>query len=271
VRIILFTTFFLIAAASLLTSCSGSGGYSNTAFDYHYDKASIAGNPIKKIAFAPVSLGVPVRNMLRKGELRTKAMIKQYLQDHGYELIPNHHFENAWKQAIRTYGEVYDPSTGQLDMDAWRAAMVTTGKYLKENTDADAIVFADLFEHEVQHSPGMKHYARWYGVTRKPSLQGAGDGVPSSFDWSQAVKAASLMVTIYDVESMQRIFASRGGIDTLYGIDLKKSNPTFVRRKKLLKNNDFIEEGIQLAFHPFIPMEDYPEKEELDQEQEQEQ
>lgn len=257
-RIILITATFLIVQIGLLTACSSSGGFSNTAFNYHFDEAAVAQRPIKKVAFAPVNLGKPVRSILRKGELRTKAMVKQYLQANGFELIPNHHFENAWKQAIRSYGEVYDPTTGQLDVDAWRAAMANTGAYLREHTDADAIIFADLFEHEVQHSNSMKHLARWYGVSRKPSLQGAGGGVPGGFDWSQPVKAASLMVTVFDVKTMQRIFTSRGGIDTLYGIDTKRANPTYVRRKKLLKNEDFIREGIQLAFHPLIPMEDYP-------------
>ena len=250
----------LLVITLFLAACSSSGGYNPTAFDYHYDEATLTSAPIKKVAFAPVTLGKPVRNILRKGEARTKAMAKQYLKDHGYELIPEHHFENAWKQAIRNYGKVYDPSTGQIDMEAWRAAMVTTGEYLRNNTDADAIVFVDLFEHDVQHGSGLKHNARWYGVTRKPSLQGAGSGVPTTFDWSQTIKAASVMVTIFEVNTMKRVFASRGGIDTLYAIDTKRSDPVFVRRKKLLKNNDFIEEGVQLAFHPFITMKKYPGK-----------
>ncbi|MBL4827088.1 MAG: hypothetical protein JKY66_05140 [Spongiibacteraceae bacterium] len=265
-RIILSALVFLIASSVLLSACGTVGnGYNPTVFDYHFDEEALKEKSVKKVAFAPVSLGKPVRAILRKGELRTKAMVKRYLTDHNYELIPTHHFENAWKQAIRSYGEVYDPSTGQIDMDAWRAAMVTTGKYLRENTDADIIVFADLLEHEVQHSASMKHYARWYGVTRKPSLQGAGDGVPLGFEWSQSIKAASLIVTIYDVKTMERLFSSRGGIDTLYAIDIKRANPTFVRRKKLLKNSGFIQEGIQLAFHPFITMEDYPKKQKEDE------
>ncbi len=258
-RIILFVGVALIL--STITSCSSSGGYNPTVFDYGYDQERIASKPIKKVILAPVSMGAPAPSYLQKRERKVKAMVKNYLESNGYQILPNYHFENAWKQASRTYGNVYDPSTGKIDVNAWRGAMITTGEILREQTEADAIIFADLFEHDVQHSNSMKHYARWYGVTRKPALQGAGSGVPIDFDWSQRIKAASLMVTIYDI-SLTRVFSSRGGIDTLYAVDLKRSNPAFVRRKSLLKSEDHIEEGIELAFHPFITMKKYPGKKE---------
>jgi hypothetical protein len=251
VRIILFIVF------TLIVSCSSTPSYNVTVFPYEYNEALIAKKPIKKIILAPVSLGVPVRAHLRKGERKTKAMIKDYLKSHGYEILPSYHFENAWKQASRSYGNVYDPSTGKININAWRAAMVTTGEKLREQTNADAIIFADVFEHNIQHSFSMKHYARWYGVTRKPSLQGTGNGVPLDFNWGQEIKAASLMVTIYDM-NLNRIFSSRGGIDTLEAVNLKGSSPSFSRRKKVLQTDDHIEEGIELAFHPFIMMKKYP-------------
>ncbi|WP_145999263.1 hypothetical protein [Oceanicoccus sp. KOV_DT_Chl] len=184
-------------------------------------------------------------------------MVKDYLKSNGYKILPNYHFENAWQQASRTYGDVYDPSTGKINVNAWRGAMITTGELLREQTDADIIIFADVIEHDVQHSGSMQHYARWYGVTRKPALQGAGSGVPIGFDWTQQIKGASIMVTIYDV-NLKRIFTSRGGIDTLQAVDMKSANPSFIRRKNLLKSDNNIEEGIEIAFHPFIPMKNYP-------------
>ena len=257
-RIILFVVSSLIVSI-LLASCSGTASYNPTVFEYNLDEAKIAEQPIKKVILAPVNLGAPPPSLLRKKEFKVKAMVKDYIESAGYQVLPNYHFENAWKQASRTYGNVYDPSTGKIDINAWRGAMVTTGEILRKQTDADAIIFADLFEHDVQHSYSMQHYARWYGVTRKPSLKGAGDGVPVGFEWGQDIKAASLMVTIYDI-NLTRIFSSRGGIDTLHELDIKRSNPAFVRKKKILKNQDHIEEGIQLAFHPFIVMKKYPGK-----------
>lgn len=242
----------------LIVSCSGTPTYNPTTYKYNYDETLFTDKKIKKIVLAPVSLGAPAPSHLRKGERKTRAMVKEYLEDAGFEVLPNYHFENAWKQASRTYGNVYDPSTGKIDLNAWKAAMVTVGEKLRDQTDAQAIVFADVNEHKVQHSNSMKHYARWYGVTRKPALQGAGAGVPLDFNWSQEIKAATLIVTIYDVQTLTRVFSSRGGLDTLQAVDLKKANPAFIRRKKLLKNNDHIEEGIEIAFHPFIPMAAYP-------------
>ena len=260
-RIILLGAVVLAATINL-TACGTTANYNPTVHQFQIDQAKIDEKPIKKIVLAPVSLGAPVGSHLRKADRKTRAMVKDYLESHGYQILPNYHFENAWKQASRTYGNVYDPSTGKIDSNAWRAAMITTGKKLREQTDADAIVFADLFEHQVQHSHSMKHYARWYGVTRKPALKGTG-GVPLDFNWSQHIKGTSIRVTIYDI-NLNPIFASRGGIDTLEEVDLKRSNPAFVRRKKLLKSDDHIEEGIEIAFHPFIVMKNYPGKKDED-------
>jgi hypothetical protein len=226
-------------------------------FDYQYEDQLVNETPIKKIVLATESLGAPPPSYLRTAQRHTRHMAKEYLEDHGYVVLPSYHFDNAWKQALRSYGNPYDPTTGKIDSNAWRAAMITTATSVRDNTDADAIVFVDVFEHEVSHAYGMKHYARFYGVNRKPSLKGPGTGVPMSFDWYQPIKAASVMVTIYDV-NLNRIFASRGGIDTLYAVDIKSSNPKFVRKKKLIDSENHIEEGLELAFHPFIPMSKYP-------------
>lgn len=260
-RIILLVTLTLISC--FITAC-GTTSYNPTVFNYEYQQQLIADKPIKKVVLAPINLGVPAPSYLRKGELKSRAMVKAYLKANGYEVLPNYHFENARKQASRTYGDVYDPSTGKIDAKAWRGTMITIGEKIRENTDADAIIFADIFEHNVQHGHGMKHYARWYGVTRKPALQGIGDGVPLDFNWGQQIKAASVMITVYNTDLVP-VFTSRGGIDTLEAIDLKHSTPSFVRSKKILKNKNHIQEGIELAFHPFIEMKKYPGKTEDNQ------
>ena len=94
-------------------------------------------------------------------------------------------------------------------------------------------------------------------MTRKPSLQGPGQGVTADFDWNMLASVVSLQVSIYDVE-LQRLFASRGGMDTTDAIDTRSSSGRYVRRNNILENEDFVLEGIQLAFHPFIEMEDWP-------------
>ena len=247
----------LFVLALTIVSCSSSSGHNPTVFAYSYEQQRIANQPIKKVILAPVSMGTPAPSYLQKPERKIKQMVKIYLESNGYEVLPNYLFDNAWKKAIRTHGNVYDPSSGRFNVNAWRRAINTTANILREQTDVDAIIFADLFEQEIRHSNSMQHYARWLGVTRKPSLRGSINAIPMGFDWSQPIKAASLRVTILDI-SLTGIFSSRGGIDTLYAVDLKRSNPIFVRRKSPLKNQGHIEEGIEIAFHPFIPMKAYP-------------
>lgn len=257
-RIIRLATSSLIII--LLAACSSTSSYNSTVFNFEYDQPETAEKTYKKVIIAPVSFGIPSPSYLDKSQRKVKRMVKDYLESNGYTILPNYHFENAWKKSKRTYGDVYDPSTGKMNVNAWRNAMISIGETLREQTDADAIIFADLMEHKVQHSNSLQHFARWYGVSRKPAFKGLGDSVPMGFNWTQEIKAASLLVNIYDVD-LKRIFTSRGGIATLHAVDMKSSTPSFVRRKKLLKNNNHIEEGIELAFHPFIVMEDYPEAE----------
>lgn len=241
----------------VLGACS-STTYNPSVFPYQIDTARLNKQPVKKIVLATANLsGEPTRHHLQPGASHIRALVKQYLTRNGYEVVPDYLFDNAWNQAIRTYGNMYDPTTGRVDPQTWRAVMITTATALKEQGNIDAIVFADVIEHDVQHSYGMQHYARWYGVTRKPALQGPGEGVPIDFDWGQQIKAASLWVNIYNMD-LEPLFSSRGGLDVLQAIDMKMANPAFVRRKKLLGNESHLQEGIQLAFHPFVPMKRYP-------------
>lgn len=183
-------------------------------------------------------------------------MVKKYLQDHGYQVAPSYQFENAWSQAIRTYGDMYDPTTGKVDAQTWRAVMITTIKTLKETTDIDAVVFTDVVSLNSAHDVGMDHLAQWDGVRRKPAYSSNTTDMPTDFNWGQTIEVASLAITIYSTD-MEGLFSSRGGLDTLQEVNTK-NKATFIRRKRILENDTNIEEGIQLAFHPFIKMKNYP-------------
>jgi hypothetical protein len=76
-------------------------------------------------------------------------------------------------------------------------------------------------------------------------------------DWNQTVKVASLHITVFNID-LEAVFASRGGLDTLQVLDNKGSRTRYVRRKRLLDNDRHIQEGIEIAFHPLIPMKNYP-------------
>ncbi len=243
----------------LLASCGGAGGGTNpTVFEYQINRELLAEKPIKRVIVASANFsGEPTRHHLQPGARRVHSLIKDYLRRNGYEVAPDHLFDNAWNQAIRTYGEIYDPTTGRVDQRTWQAVMITTAQALQEAGNIDAIIFADVIEHDVQHNSGMQHHARWLGVTRRPALQGPGSGVPADFDWNQSVRAASVVVNVLTVD-LEGVFSSRGGLDTLQAIDLRMSSPAFVRRRNLLSSDTHLQEGIELAFHPLIKMRRYP-------------
>lgn len=248
---------FWLVCSAVLVACS-TVSYNPTVFNYHYDREAVTQQPPKKLLLASVNVsGEPTLSILRDATGKIDAEVVDQLKQAGYKMAPGHLFDNAWNQALYTYGNFYDPTSGKVDRRTWQAVMASTLASLKDSSDIDAVVFTDLIAHDAQHSPGMNHYARWYGVTRKPATQGAGSGVPLDFDWTTPIKAASLLVTIYDLNG-KPLFASRGGLDTLSAIDMRKPHLGFVRRDKILTNNSFVREGVQLALHPFVPMAKYP-------------
>lgn len=257
VRLSLF--ILTLFAAVLVTGCS-STDYNPTAYDYFISHEDIQQKPLKKVILATVNVsGEPTRSVLRDSVDKVDGMIKDYIEANGISVAPSHLFNNAWQQALLTYGNFYDPTTGKVDREGWQKVMATTLQSLQSQKDIDAVIFTDLIEHDVQHSPSMKHYARWYGISREPATEGASSSVSTEFNWSQVIKGASLAITIYSTEG-KPLFSSRGGIDTLHSIDSRKSDKGFVRRKKILSRSSNIEEGIEIAFHPLITMKNYPGK-----------
>ena len=64
---------------------------------------------------------------------------------------------------------------------------------------------------------------------------------------------------MYSLEG-KRLFTSAGGLSLTEAIDTTRSRPRFVRYRKVLSNKAQIKEGVQLAFHPLVPMKRYPVK-----------
>ena len=54
-----------------------------------------------------------------------------------------------------------------------------------------------------------------------------------------------------------RIFSGEGGIDVTDAVDTR-SGTAFVRRRDVLENENHIDEGIAIAFHPVIAMKKWP-------------
>ncbi len=246
-----------LAFPLVLAACGTTASYNPTVFPYEMDEARLQQTEIKTVIIAHINLGGPSRRYLQEHEARLDKLVEEYLEEHGIRVLPQRQFEQRWKTAVRIYGKPYDPTSGKINQKTFVQILVNVRDGLQESHNLDAIIFTDLVEQEVAFSGGLKHLARWHGVSRKPTLQGPGDGVSTAFDWNQTATAASLWVSVYDME-LQRLFTSIGGLDTTQAIDTRSSSGRYVRRRSILENGSNLREGIELAFHPFIAMQKYP-------------
>ena len=252
----LFKSAVLLLAPLVLVACSSAPTYNPTVFPYELDEEKMQALNIRTVVIPHVNLGGPSRNYLEEVSPRIDGMVSTYLKDNGFKVLPQREFKQHWSTAVRAYGDPVDPTTGKVNMKTYGQIMESVRDQMKKR-NLDAFVFTNLIELETNFSDGIKHTAKWDGVTRKPSLQGPGNGVSADFDWSTQLAVASLQVAVFDME-LQRVFISRGGMDTTDAIDTRSSAARFVRRRNILENETFVMEGIQLAFHPFIDMERYP-------------
>jgi hypothetical protein len=247
----------LTGLAALLLACSSTPTYNPTTFPFEMDRERLAENKIRTVVIPHVNLGTPSRNYLEKEAPRIDGYVSTYLKENGFKVVPQRVFEQHWNTAVRIYGDPVDPTSGKVNMKSFSQIMQDIRDQMRKDNNLDAFVFTDLVELQVPFSGGLKHLARWDGVTRKPGLQGPGDGVSADFDWNMQAAVASLQVSIFDTD-LQRLFFSRGGLDATDAIDTRSSEGRYVRRRNILENKDFIMEGIKLALHPFVEYEDWP-------------
>jgi hypothetical protein len=256
-----FNTLRLLAAfasvSALLVACAGTPTYNPTTFPFEINEEILAANPVKTVVITHVNLGGISRNYLEKEAPRIDTDVTAYLRENGFKVLSQREFKQHWNTAVRAFGDPVDPTSGKVNMKTFAQIMQSVRDQMVKSSDLDAFIFTDLVELEVSFSGGLKHLARWDGVSRKPSLQGPGSGVSADFDWNMQAAVASIQISIYDI-NLQRLFAGRGGMDATEAIDTRSSKGRYVRRRSILENEDNVMEGIRLAFHPFIDMEDWP-------------
>jgi len=254
----LFTRLsFFTAIFSVLMACSGAPTHNPTVYPFDINQALLDAKKIKTVVIPHVNLGGPSRTYLEKEAVRIDGYVTKYLKEHGYKVIPQRQFKQHWNTAVRAFGNPVDPTSGRVNMKTFSQIMVSVRDQLKKKSNVDAFIFTDLVEVDIAFSSGLKHLARWDGVTRKPSLQGPGNGVSADFDWNTQASAASLQVSIFNMD-LDRLFQSRGGLDATEAIDSRSSGGRYIRRRSMLESENYINEGIALALHPFIPMEKWP-------------
>jgi len=250
----------LIAYLMLMASGCGttetSSGYNATTNPNQLNEAIVAEKPMKNVVIAHVNIGAPSRNYIKRSETMVDGRIAEYLRDNGYNILPQREFSQRWNNATLIYGDPVDPTTGRINTKTFIRITQSIRDDMREKTDVDGFIFTDLIEHDAVVSGGMNHIARFNGVSRKPSLKGPGDGVSSDFDWSRPVSAVSLQISVYNID-LDQAFAGLGGIDLTDAIDTRSGNG-WVRRKDILENENYIDQGIELALHPLIVMDNWP-------------
>jgi len=255
----LTTLMAITCIAATVLACSSTPTYNPTTFPYQINEERMAGEPIKTVVITHVNLGNPSRTYLNKEAPRIDGYVSTFLKENGYKVLSQRVFTQHWNTAVRAFGDPVDPTTGKVNMKSFVQIMNSVRDEMRKTTDLDAFIFTDLVELETSFSGGLKHVARWDGVTRKPSLQGPGSGVSADFDWNMLVSVASLQVSIYDMD-LKAVFSSRGGMEATQAIDTRSSKGAYIRRRNILENEDQVMEGIRLAFHPFIEDPDWPGK-----------
>ena len=243
-----------------LMGCGASptvgGGYNATTPTNVFEQALFDQLDSNAVVIASVNLGGPSRNYLKKREAFVDARVQEYLESAGYDVRPQREFSQRWNNAVLIYGDPIDPTTGRMNQKSFIQIVQAVRDQLVEQTDIDSIIFTDIIEKDVYYETGLNRVTRFDGVTRKPAVQGAGSGVTSEFDWTRAVAAASMRVAWFNM-NLERVFSGEGGMEVTDAVDTR-SGTAFVRRRDVLENENHIDEGLAIAFHPVIPMKNWP-------------
>ena len=256
-----FLWHFVVPALVLmeLVACGSAtvgGGYNPTTPTNVFEQRLVDQLDSNVVVIASVNLGGPSRNYLKKRESLVDGRVKEYLEDAGYEVRPRREFSQRWNNAVLIYGDPIDPTTGRVNQKSFIQIVQAVRDQLGDQTDIGSIVFTDIIEKDVYFEQGLNRVTRFDGVTRKPAVQGAGSGVTAEFDWSRPVAAATMRVAWFNMD-LERIFSGEGGMDVTDAVDTR-SGTAFVRRRDVLENENYIDEGIAIAFHPIIPMKKWP-------------
>tara|TARA_B100000767_G_scaffold186848_1_gene174281 strand:- start:4308 stop:5117 length:810 start_codon:yes stop_codon:yes gene_type:complete len=249
--------FFLFILCGLSLPACQNTAINSTLYPFSYDDETLNSTPVKKIVMAHINFGTPSKQYLRDEENKVDNYVKKQLKESGYDMTSNLLFQQAWRKAVRQYGQPYDSYTSQINQRAFMRVMVTVLQDMKKNSNIDAVVFTDLIERQVNFSSSHNRIAKWDGVSRKPKIKGSGNGVSQGFDWMQTIPAVSIFITIYHVNG-NRLFQSAGGIELTRMIDPNRGNGRFIRRENIFSSPSHIRKGVALALHPFVFMDDYP-------------
>lgn len=239
---------FLVIVSSLFYAC-GSTSINDTAYEYTYNLTESDTRP-EKIFIAPINFGIPSKSYLQPYEQYIDNELQNYLEQAGFHIVESTVFETAWRNAKRKYGSPYNASESKVNPKAFRQTMLYVLDEIKNKTDADAVLFTDLMEQMVVFTGANGRRAKWHGVSRLPKTVETNQ-TSADFNWAQPVPAISLRVIVYSTEG-ELLFKSFGGLEVARQLDATKGR--FIRRKSLFTSDKNVAQGISIALHPFVPL-----------------
>ena len=248
-----------LGALLLLNACAtsvGGSGYNATTVTNNINQDLLDAANVKRVVIAHVNLGSPSRRYLQKQEAHVDELLAEKLERAGYEIVAAREFSQRWTNAVSLFGDPVDPTTGRVNARTFTRIVQTVRDQLVDKGGIDAFVFTDLIEKDVYFTTGVSRIARWDGVARKPVTQGPGSGVSMEFNWGAPVKATSIRVVLFNTD-LEILFSGVGGVSLNEAVDMR-SGTDFVRRREILGNDNHIREGLALAMHPLIEMNNWP-------------
>lgn len=249
----LFRILFIIGISQWALADSAS-----TVYPYQFDESSKDGKKFDTLIIASQNYGKPSRQYLVPYEEKIDRYVIKYLKSNGYKVLDSRIYAQALSKAEARIGDPFDPTTGKLNVQRKQQVVADVLRQLQASQpNLDGVVFTELLDRKVYFSQGIKRVARWDGVSRPPQLQGANKGIALEFDWTQSVDAASIGIYIFTIHG-KNLLASAGGMSLAEDIDTRGS-AKFKRSRNVFSSESQLMEGVELAFHPFIKMQDYPE------------
>jgi hypothetical protein len=203
--------------------------------------------PAVRFAVLPTNALVAAPPELSHATSRVLGQITRYLSAQGRErnVIDPLETRRLWVASI---AEANESDSVSHDFDG---AMKILARRLGGPAAFDALVVSSLVYREAWL---RNRRVKWDGAVRR--LRKEADEsvrVPESF--AAAIPAVSLHLMVFDAQG-KRVFENYGGVDVAHALTLKPSDEGELHVELLdpvLGEHRFLREGVELAFHPFLP------------------
>lgn len=211
------------------------------------------GNPAPQhFLVLPFNLAVRVPEGLEGTTDDMFSAIAGYLRDRGnsIETISPSAAREQWSSSI---AEVEASDTRKHDFETAMRVFIERDR---ESRSFDAVIVPSLV---LRGTEIRKRQVKWDGVIRRYDVVNLSDEAKKrkiSQEVSPEFSGVSIHVTVFGADG-ESIFQGYGGLDLAHDLDMNNVERTMRARlslrSKLLKNGEYLREGIALAFDPYLP------------------